>query len=172
MGDIASRAGIRKSSLFHHFATKDELYRESLSGILAELGTHVSEALQSDCPFPDRVARATRAVQGYLGGNPVAARLLLREFVDGGSALAAAGDALDVVLRTSASLLEQGMAEGHVPRQDPKQLVMSTAGVHLLFFGLPEVTARFFGTDIFGSEQVAERTEAALLHIQRLLGIA
>src|SRR4051812_44253869 len=138
MGDIASRAGIRKSSLFHHFATKDELYKEALQGILKDLGDHVTEAISDDAPFLERMARTSRAVQRYLSGHPVAARLLLREFVDGGSALAAAGDILDNVLKMSATFLEQGMAEGIIPKQGARQLVMSTAGVHLLFFALPE----------------------------------
>ena len=170
MGDIAARAGIRKSSLFHHFATKDELYREALSGILAELGTHVKQALDGDGPILERMAKSNRAVQLYLGGHPVAARLLLREFVDGGNAIAAAGEAADGILRASQALLEQGMAEGIIPRQDARHLVISTAGIHILFFALPELTSRLFGGDVFQPALVDDRCEAALLHVQRVLG--
>jgi AcrR family transcriptional regulator len=170
MGDIAARAGIRKSSLFHHFATKDELYREALSGILADLGAHVKEALEGGGPILERMAKSNRAVQQYLGKNPVAARLLLREFVDGGNAIAAAGDAAEGILRASQSLLEQGMNEGIIPRQDPRHLVMSTAGIHILFFALPELTSRLFGADVFGTDIVDARCEAALVHVQRVLG--
>ena len=42
MGEIATRTGIRKSSLFHHFRTKDELYVESLASIVNDIGALIA----------------------------------------------------------------------------------------------------------------------------------
>ena len=171
MDNIASRAGIRKSSLFHHFATKDELYKQALAGVVADLGQHVVEALQSEGPFHKRMEQSTLAVQRYLGKRRVAARLLLREFMDGGHAIVVAGEAVDAALQAAVDLLEQGMAEGAIPKQDARHIVMSTAGVHLLFFGLPDVSARLFKVDVF-SEQVAEaRAKIVVDHIRRVTGL-
>lgn len=171
MGDIAGRAGIRKSSLFHHFATKDDLYREALASVITDIGTRVAEALSGDGTFQERSERSTLAIQRYFGQNPVAARLLMREFVDGGAALTVAGDAVAAVLETTVKLLEQGMAEGHLPKGDARQLAISTVGIHFQFFATPEVSARLLGADVFSPEVVEQRAQTVVEHLRRLYGI-
>ena len=93
---IAARSGIRKSSLFHHFATKDDLYRESLAGVLEQTGGRMMKAHEDPGTFLERMDRATIEIQRYFGENPVAARLLVREFVNGGAnILPNAGDVIE-----------------------------------------------------------------------------
>ena len=171
MGDIAARSGIRKSSLFHHFATKDDLYRESLAGVLEQIGQRMLKAHEDPGSFLERMDHATIDIQRYLGGNPVAARLLVREFVNGGiHILPQAGDVLDGVLKAATDLLEGAMREGIIPQQDAKHLAMSIGGVHLLYFATPEVSARLLGKDVFGKDQVEERARIVCVHLRRLLG--
>ena len=162
MGDIAARAGIRKSSLFHHFATKDELYREALTGILDELSKHVAEALQSDAPFVQRMTGTTRAIQSFLGHAPR------------GRTVAPAGvrgrrehvpRRLRVRRRDPARerrAHRAGHGGGRAPqgRRAPDGDVR--AGIHILFSALPEVSARMMGTDIFAGDIVEARTDAAV----------
>jgi AcrR family transcriptional regulator len=171
MGDIAARSGIRKSSLFHHFATKDDLYRESLAGVLEQIGARIATALAEPGSFLERTDRASTAIQRYFGENPVAARLLVREFVNGGEhMLPSAGDLVDGVIKSSVALLEQAMKDGVIVRQDPRQLLMSVAGVHLLYFSMPEVSARLLGRDVFAHDLVEERARVVCEHTRRLCG--
>ncbi|MBI1948916.1 MAG: TetR/AcrR family transcriptional regulator [Deltaproteobacteria bacterium] len=171
MGDIAGRAGIRKSSLFHHFATKDDLYREALSTVVADLGVFVGQALQGDGTFVERLDRSILATQHYFGAHPVAARLLMREFVDGGAAITAAGDAVAAVLETSVAMFEQGMNEGILPRTDARHLAMTVAAVQIQFYATPEVSARLVGADVFAPDVVEQRSQIVVEHLHRLLGI-
>jgi AcrR family transcriptional regulator len=171
MGDIAGRAGIRKSSLFHHFATKDDLYREALSSVIADIGTHVLGALSGDGTFLERMDRSTVEVQRYFGTHPVAARLLVREFVDGGAAITVAGDAVAAVLDSTVKLLEMGMEDGVLPRQDCRHLAVSIVGVHLHYYATPEVSARLFGTDVFTPEMIEQRARVVVDQLHRLLGL-
>ncbi|OGQ24497.1 MAG: hypothetical protein A2138_15880 [Deltaproteobacteria bacterium RBG_16_71_12] len=171
MGDIAGRAGIRKSSLFHHFATKDDLYREALATVISELSARVAEAMAGEGSYLERVDRSTMAIQRYFGANPVAARLLMREFVDGGAALTAAGDAVAAVLESTVSLIETGMAEGFLPKGDAKHLAVSVVGIHFQFFATPEVSARLFGVDVFSPEAVEQRAKTVVEHLHRLFGL-
>lgn len=171
MGDIAGRAGIRKSSLFHHFATKDDLYREALSTVVTDLGVFVAEALNSEGSFVERLDRSIFATQRYFGAHPVAARLLMREFVDGGAAITAAGDAVAAVLENSVKLFEHGMAEGILPKTDARHLAMSVAAVQFQFYSTPEVSARLIGADVFAPDKVEERAVRVVEHLHRLLGI-
>jgi TetR/AcrR family transcriptional regulator len=171
MGDIAARSGIRKSSLFHHFATKDDLYRESLAGVIDQIGARMMKAHDEPGSFLERMDRATVEIQRYFGENPVAARLLVREFVNGGANLLPnAGDVLDGVLKGAIDLLESAMRDGVIQKQDPKQLVMSIAGVHLLYFAMPEVSARLLGRDVFSRELIEERARIVCVHLRRLCG--
>jgi AcrR family transcriptional regulator len=170
MGDIAARAGIRKSSLFHHFATKDELYREALMSILEEIARRVDGALDGNGePFLNRVDATALSIQRYFGEHPVAARLLMRLFVDGGNGLDTAREAVDRVLRSTVALVERGMNEGVVPKQDARHLAVSMVGVHLQYFATPEVCGRLFGCDPF--ERVEERAQAVVQHLHRLMGV-
>lgn len=171
MGDIAGRAGIRKSSLFHHFATKDDLYREALSTVVADLGVFVAEALNSEGTFVERLDRSILATQRYFGAHPVAARLLMREFVDGGAAITAAGDAVAAVLENSVKLFEHAMSEGILPKADARHLAMSVAAVQFQFYSTPEVSARLLGADVFAPDMVEQRAHVVVEHLHRLLGI-
>jgi AcrR family transcriptional regulator len=169
MGDIAARAGIRKSSLFHHFATKDELYRDALGSVVEDIGKRVQQVHGDEGPLLERFDRATYALQRYLGEHPVAARLLLREFVDGPS-VGAAGDVVHAVMQSSIDLIEKAIGEGLIPRQDPRHLAMSLSGVHFLFFSVPSFTTKLLGKDVFSEEVVEERARLVCAHLRRLMG--
>lgn len=171
MGDIAGRAGIRKSSLFHHFATKDDLYREALSTVVGDLGTFVADAAGGEGTFTERFDRSVLATQRYFGTHPVAARLLMREFVDGGAAITAAGDAVAAVLETTVQLFEEGMRQGLMPKGDARQLAITVAGVHFQFFATPEVSARIIGADVFSPEIVEQRAHLVVEYLHRLIGL-
>ncbi|MCC7070170.1 MAG: TetR/AcrR family transcriptional regulator [Deltaproteobacteria bacterium] len=171
MGDIAGRAGIRKSSLFHHFATKDDLYREALSSVVVDLGVIVGEALNGEGAYLERLDRSILATQRYFGAHPVAARLLMREFVDGGAALTAAGDVVIAVLENTVAILETGMSQGVLPKTDARQLAISVLGVQFQFYSIPEVSARLVSADVFAPEAIERRALAVVEHLHRLLGV-
>lgn len=171
MGDIAGRAGIRKSSLFHHFATKDDLYRDALTSVVQDITQQVTQSIGASGPLLERMDRASLAVQRYFGQHPVAARLLLREFVDGGPRTSAAGEAVDNVLALAVNVLETAMSEGVIPRQDSRQLTMSIAGAHLLCFAIPEVSSRFLGANVFAPDAAEARALLVAEHVRRLIGV-
>lgn len=169
MGVIATRAGIRKSSLFHHFSTKDELYRECLASVVADIGALVAEGLQPGGTTLERIDSSTAALQRYLGQNPVAARLLLREFVDGTAAVDAAGDAVNGVLRFIVDLLDTGMAAGEFPRADSRQLALSLIGLHFTCFATTAVSSRLLEQDVLDPLQVERRAQAVVDQVRALL---
>ena len=47
MGDLAERVGLRKASLFHHYASKDELYCAVLERLVGSLGQLVMASLMA-----------------------------------------------------------------------------------------------------------------------------
>lgn len=97
---IASAAGIRRSSLLHHFPSKARLYaavaRRSLALLSARLAPHAAGEGSAE----GLVAGLTRSFGAFVAENPDAARLILRQFVE------RRGEVRDLLLRGLGSLLD------------------------------------------------------------------
>lgn len=169
LNEIARRADLRKASLFHHFPSKEALYREILAELVRDLGRLVEEANLLSGSFFDRLDRLGEMVIDYLGVRRDAARLLLREVIDQGPFMAGQGativrSALDLI----AAFLQSGMDEGVVADQDPRQLTLSIAGLHLVYFLAYDVSSDFTGKDIFTTAALQERKSEVLGQVRRL----
>ena len=57
MGDLAERVGLRKASLFHHFASKEVLYTAALGRLIETVGGAIATAAVTPGSFEER-ARA------------------------------------------------------------------------------------------------------------------
>jgi AcrR family transcriptional regulator len=78
---VADRVGLHKSSLFHHFPSKEELAREVFRGVAEELLKRVEPLLAEDPPRLESLLRANDASVDHFAAEPAAARLLLRLMV-------------------------------------------------------------------------------------------
>ncbi len=123
LSSIASRVGIRKASLLHHFRTKDSLYVAVIDELIAELYRLVLNAQLGEASFVERLDRLGELVVNYLGQNPAAAKLVVHELMGSGRYLRVKGsEAVQGTLATTTAFLEAGMTAGEFTRQDPKQL--------------------------------------------------
>jgi TetR/AcrR family transcriptional regulator len=172
MADIASRAGIQKASLFHHFPTKDLLYMEVLSESLSRFASLVDDArLSSADPFLERLDRLADATSRYLGGHPQTGRLVLREFIDRGPFAEGPGrEAVNAILQTAVAFIQSGVDAGDLPPQDARDTVMSICGVHFVYFAAVDVSETLLSRDLFEPSSVDERTAAVLRHIRGVCG--
>lgn len=171
MDAIATRAGIRKSSLFHHFSSKEALYQESLAGLVQELASLVLLASTADAPFIARLQQLTDGLVQFLGAHPTAARLLLREFVDAQTAMPAAGSVAKAAIDAAATFLQGGMDEGVIPRQPSHHLALTFVGVHLSYFAMPDLSSTVIGHSIFSPEALDERQAVLRFQTERLVGL-
>src|SRR5882672_3367680 len=55
MNDVAERVGMRKASLFYHFATKDALYEAVLNRLIERLATPLAAVYASEGSFVERL---------------------------------------------------------------------------------------------------------------------
>ena len=173
MSKIAARVGMRKSSLFHHFASKDALYDEVFSTVLDGLDALLASALATPGGFELQLDRLSEALTEHLGENPAVARLLLRELTSRGPVLDRPGRArIQTSLAATAAFLETGMTSGVIARQDPAHLALSVVGMHLTWFAAPEVSSAVTGLDVFDPRAVSERTAAISVQVRRMCGIA
>ncbi len=168
MSAVAGRIGLTKASLFHHFAGKEALYLEVLSGYLGDLTALVLDAKLTEGSFPERLDRLSHVVVDYLGGRPVAARLLLRELVDEGPfLLGPGGSAVQATMVAVATFLRAGMDAGAFREQDEKQLALTITGLHLYYFAAASTVKEFVG-DVFAPDLVAHRRATLAAQVQAL----
>ena len=161
MNDVAERVGMRKASLFYHFATKDALYEAVLDRLVASLQAALEAVYVSSGTFEDRLDAVNETLVTVLASHPYAARLLLREAMDWGPVIR--GKLLDrilLVLEAGSAWLRAGQEQGAFVEGDPKQLVLSSMGLHFLPFALGQLVERYMGTDVFDPAFVAARMKA------------
>jgi AcrR family transcriptional regulator len=170
MAEIAKRAGLQKSSLFHHFPTKAELYRLALGSVISEGMAVVGQWMAYDGSWGVRLDNMAMGVTRAVA-EPARARLLLREFMtpvgnhEGDDAIKAA---LDVVV----AFFEEGANAGAWPRSDFRHMVLSHLGIHLTFFGLPDVSARILGVpSVFDADVIEARAAEVARQVRHLLQV-
>jgi AcrR family transcriptional regulator len=166
MADVADSAGLRKASLFHNFASKDALYHEVIMAALADLGPPLARAREAEGDFLARLDHLADRATDTLAAHPDAARLLLRELMDGAAGHTATAQALDEL----AAFLQEGMLEGAIPTQDPHQLALSLASLHLGFFAVPALVEDLLEVGPEEPHAIAARKLAARAHTQRICG--
>jgi AcrR family transcriptional regulator len=116
---IAARAGIRRPSLLHHFATKEALYEATVRRVFDALGIALAPALGIPDDFELTVECLVAAYQQFLAERPTFAPLVLREVIDG------RGPGREFLLTVIAPLLDQ--LEALVARQRRPALPLRAA---------------------------------------------
>jgi AcrR family transcriptional regulator len=170
MNDVAARVGMRKASLFYHFATKDALYEAVIDRLIETLGAALRAAYEGVGTFAERLEAAADTTTVVLGTHPYAARLLLREVMDWGPVLR--GKLLEntmAVLEAGAAFVRAGQEAGEFVDGDAKQLVMSSIGVHFFPFALAQLVEHFAGVAPFDDRFVNERRVAVRRQVRDLL---
>lgn len=170
MNDVAERVGMRKASLFYHFATKDALYEAVLDRLVASIGAALGAAYAGEGSFAARLEQSADVVTATLGAHPFAARLLLRETMDWGPVIRGKlRDGILGVLEAGAAFLRAGQEAGEFVDGDAKQLVLTALGTHFLPFALGQLVEHYTGTAPFSAEFVAARRVAVRRQVRDML---
>jgi AcrR family transcriptional regulator len=161
MNDVAARVGMRKASLFYHFATKDALYEAVLDRLIATLGSALQTAYEGGGTFAERTEAATDTTTLVLGSHPYAARLLLRETMDWGPVMR--GKLLEratAVFDAGVAFIRAGQEAGELVEGDAKQLVLTALGVHFVPFALAQYVEHVAGSSPYSEGFIADRKAA------------
>lgn len=82
MADLADRVGIRKASLFHHVASKDELYGLVLTDLIVDIGGALQAVVTAEGSYAERLGMQNDVITDAFRDKPYAARLLVREIME------------------------------------------------------------------------------------------
>ncbi len=174
MADLAERVGLRKASLFHHFASKEQLRKAVLERLVQRVTATLAKAAtdpasQGDA-FDKRVDAITDAVVGMLAEQPYAARLVLREAMEwNADSKDTLCEAFAESMRVGEKFLTAGQQAGVITTCDSKQLVASLMGMHLLPFALGGMMERFTGNAPWSDAFVTARRQAVRDQVRSLL---
>lgn len=173
MSDLAESVGLRKASLFHHFASKEQLKAAVLDRLVREVGAAILLAASGDAHFGDRLDALTDAIVDTLVSRPFAARLVVREAMDWSKAQPhGAGEVFDMiftVLVAAEKFVESGQQAGVFVPGDPRHIVLTVLGAHFLPFAINGVVQEMTGTSPFAPEFGQKRRLAMRAHVRGML---
>lgn len=170
MSDLAESVGLRKASLFHHFASKDDLKAAVLDRLVTDVGAAILRALKDEGDFATRVDTLTDAIVDVLAQQPFAARLVVREAMDWHTgAPPPIVESIFTILVAAEQFVDAGRAAGAFGVADSKHAISTLIGVHFMPFAITAVTERMFGETPFSPAFGESRKRALREQVRGLL---
>jgi AcrR family transcriptional regulator len=138
---VADRVGLHKSTLFHHFKSKDELATEVFRGLGERLLKRLEPILAEDPPRFESLLAALDASVEHFADEPAAGRLLMRLMVTSRGLPAAASveapaleaEAIDRVLIVVGVWLARARAAGVIRYVPVRHTVLNLMGLVLFY---------------------------------------
>lgn len=170
LNDIAAGVGIKRPSLLHHFASKDELYGEVFENMLSDWLERVESVIDVPGTGWDKFAEVMSVGFDVFAENPSYVRLMRREALDGGGRLGI--DLVGVVeplFATAVAWMEAQMDSGHFRRTDARQVVVTAYAVLLGYVSDAPFLNGLLGGDALDARVLAERRTHLLDLFRRTL---
>lgn len=169
--EVAEVAGLGKSSLFHHFRSKAELYAAVVGRILDLFESRLTRALAAGGDPAARFDRWLDALLDTFAQHPTSARLLLRSLFEDDDLTGASAEeqhadrTLKRMLADLAALLREGMAAGRFRLANIPHTVQSLVGMTVFHFASGELGEELVGQPLFSASEVRRRKH----EVKRLL---
>ena len=170
---MADAAGLRKSSLFHHFHSKTQLYFEVLQRVLGRMQARLRPVLAAPGGALAKLDRWVDTLVDALAEHPTTARLLLRALFEQDDfpeePLPEAEACEQIVAETLEGvdrLLRDGIEEGVFRPVSTAHTVQTLIGSTVYHFASGEVGENLLGRPLLSAEAVSRRKEELrnLLH--------
>jgi AcrR family transcriptional regulator len=165
MREVAEVAGLGKSSLFHYFKSKAELYAAVVGRILDLFDRRLTAALAAGGDPLMRFDRWVDTLIDTFAQHPSSARLLLRSLFEddeltGNSEEEQRADrTLKQLFAAVANLLREGMEEGVFRRASVPHTLQSLVGLSVYHFASGEFGEEMFGQSLFTPALVRQRKD-------------
>ncbi len=168
--EVADGVGLGKSSLFHHFPTKLDLYNEVMGRVLARLDERIPPAIRSHAGHAERLDRLIDAMVDALAEHPTTARLALRSLFDDVRHDPASPPPYErtlwLLIDRFQALLTEGVEAGVFRDVSPGHFTQTLIGATIYHFASADLGEQILGAPIFSADQVNERKRElkALVH--------
>jgi TetR/AcrR family transcriptional regulator len=174
MRELAESAGLSKSSLFHHFRSKHQLYFEVLGRVLARIQQRLVPVMALDTDPAVRLDRLIDAAVDALAEHPPAARLLLRGLFEEDDVpepplpeAEACERVLAEILEDIHHLLRDGVDRGVFRRVSVPHTVQTLIGAIVYHFASGELGEGLLGRPLLSAEAVSRHKQELrqLMHL-------
>ncbi len=171
---MADAAGLRKSSLFHHFHSKAQLYFEVLQRVLGRIQARLRPVLASPGGALAKLDRWVDALVDALAEHPTTARLLLRGLFEQDDfpteplpEAEACEQILGETLQGIHRLLREGIEEGVFRPVSAAHTVQTLIGSTVYHFASGEFGENLLGRPLLSAEAVSLRKQELrnILHL-------
>ena len=173
LAEVAEAVGLGKSSLFHHFHSKAQLYAAVIARILGRIEAVMMRSLAAGGSPTERVERWIDVLVDTLGSHPTYARLLLRSLFEDdelGGDIPEEQEANEILRRIVGAgglLLKEGMASGEFRSASVPHTLQTLIGAIVFHFASGEFGDEMVGRSIFSPAEVRRRKselKAIVLH--------
>ncbi len=176
---VAGAAGLGKSSLFHHFPSKADLYATVLVRVVERIEGQVLPALVAIGDPAHTLDRVVAAIIDVLAEHPTSARLLLRsvfedddEDVIAASAASGVNERIAAILDKVSAVIEDGVAAGVFRPVSVPDLLQTVVGATVFHFASGDFGEALFRAPIFSAEAIARRKRELQILLQQGLAPA
>jgi AcrR family transcriptional regulator len=172
MREVAEAAGLGKSSLFHHFRTKVDLYAAVVGRILDVFDQRLTAALAAGGGPLTRFDRWIEALIDTLAAHRTSARLLLRSLFEDDELAGESQEeqrvnrTIEHLFTSAAALLHEGMEAGVFRKASIPHTMQSLVGLTVYHFASGEFGEDLLGRPLYAADAVRRRKleVKALLH--------
>ncbi|HCY84697.1 MAG TPA: hypothetical protein DHV36_06140 [Desulfobacteraceae bacterium] len=135
VADVADRLGMTKGNIYFYVKNKKELYHRTIHWALTQWQDHVRSAVAGQTTAPDRFNAMAEAALGYIEGNKVFRRLLIRDpeiftLDRDRDRFPEANRAARQIIR---DILDQGIREGAFTVRDPEAATEYLFSIYMMF---------------------------------------
>jgi AcrR family transcriptional regulator len=166
LNDIAAGVGIRRSSVLHHFPSKDAVYQAVFERALHDWGERINKSVESGADGAEgegwtHVDRVLTAAVRWFAENPEFVRLVRHESLAAGSHLGFdLGGALRPYFQRAVNYFDREMGAGRLRKHDPEQLIISGYGAILNYFSDVHFLEGLLGRDPMADDAIETRIQA------------
>jgi AcrR family transcriptional regulator len=163
LSEVAESVGLSKSSLFHHFPSKAQLYAAVAGRILGRVEVQLVRSLARGGDPVARLERWLDELIDLLAANPTYARILLRSLFEDDDLPGdtpeerAAERAVGSIMGSVGALLREGMSAGLFRAASVHHTLLTLVGLIVFPFASGEFGAELLGRDVFDPAEVRRR---------------
>ena len=169
--EVAAEVGIQKASIFHHFASKDALYRAVLEDGRGQGEALVRSALDGEGGWSERVHALLDAYIGWVAAHPEQTKILLRQSLGDAPEDYDGGSDSDRLLEFVAAFIDVGQGPSAFPSVAARTLVLGVMGMVVSFFTSAPVVAPGWFAEL-GDDRVARLRHDVTVIVDRMLALA
>lgn len=168
--EVAEDVGIQKASIFHHFASKEVLYRTVLEEGHVQGEAIIRAAIGGEGSWSERVRALLDAYVALVAAHPEQTKILLRQSLGDAPEDYDAGPDSDRLLGQATSFLTAGQRAGAFASFDAMSLVLGVMGMVVFFFTSAPVVAPRWSAEL-GEDRVEHLRRHVAAVVARVLAL-